>query len=151
MGPNKPKAHKGRPQEKVRRTKLRPGGRRAQPGQEEHAHTHAPEPGVASSDPKGAVTASTQNSPGAPAESPVERRTVRETGRISDRIHTPKQPQRTQPKTEAGGTRQGPPHRGAPNGYDAERAQRPCLGRGQRQAQRARFSAGLHVPRAATQ
>ena len=36
-----------------------------------------------------------------------------------------KPPQRTQPKTEAGGTRQGQPHRGAPNGYDAEQAQRP--------------------------
>ena len=59
--------------------------------------------------------------------------------------------QRAQPKTEAGETCQGQPHRGAPNGYDAERAQRPCLGRGQRQAQRAWFSAGLHVPRAATQ
>ena len=58
---------------------------------------------------------------------------------------------RKQPKTEAGVTRQGQPHRRAPNGYDAERAQRPCLGRGQRQSQRALFSAGLHVPRAATQ
>ena len=45
-----------------------------------------------------------------------------------------KPPQRTQPKTEARGTRQGQPHRGARNRYDAERAQRPCLGRGQRQA-----------------
>ena len=31
---------------------------------------------------------STRNSPGAPPESPIERRTVRETGRISDRVHT---------------------------------------------------------------
>ena len=52
-----------------------------------------------------------------------------------DRVHTRQPPQRTQPKTDAGGTRQGQPHRGAPNGYDAERAQRPCLGGGQRQAQ----------------
>ena len=43
---------------------------------------------MASSDPKGAVSASTRNSPGAPAESPVERRTVQETGRVSDRVHT---------------------------------------------------------------
>ena len=42
--------------------------------------------------------------------------------------------QRTQPKTEAGGTPQGQPHRQAPNGYYAERAQRPCLGAGHRQA-----------------
>ena len=69
---------------------------------------------------------------------------------VTGSTHT-KPPQRTQPKTEAGGTRQGQPHRGAPNEYDAERAPRPCLGRGQRQAQRARFLAGLHLPRAATQ
>ena len=37
--------------------------------------------------------------------------------------------QRTQLRTEAGGSRQGQPHRGAPNGYDAERGQRSCLGR----------------------
>ena len=106
---------------------------------------------MASSDPQGQVSASTRNSPGAPAESLVERRAVQEIGRVSDRVHTRQPPQRTQPKTEAGGTRQGQPHRGAPNGYGAERAQSPCLGRGQRQAQRARFSAGLHVPRAAAQ
>ena len=106
---------------------------------------------MASSDPQGEVSASTLNSPAAPAEAPVERRTVRETGRVSDRVHTRKPPQRTQPKTGARGTRQGQPHRGAPNGYDAEGAQHPCLGGGQQQAQRARFSSGLRVPRAATQ
>ena len=106
---------------------------------------------MASSDPQGAVLASTRNSPGAPAESPVERRTVLETGRVSDRVHTRQPPQRTQPKTNDRGTRQGQPHRGAPNGYDAERAQRPRLGGGQQQTQRARFSAGLCVPRAAAQ
>ena len=111
--------------------------------------THARDPGVASFDLQGKVSASTRNSPGAPAESPVERRTVRETGRVSDRVHTRQPPQRKQPKTGARGTRQGQPHRGAPNGYDAERAQRPCLGGGQRQAQSARFSASLRVPHAA--
>ena len=115
---------KGRPQEKVRRTRTRPGGRPAQPGQEEHAHTQARDLGVASSDPKGEVSASTRNSPGAPAGVPIRRRTVRETGRVSDRVHTRKQPQRTQPKGEAGGTRQGQPHRRAPNRYDAERAEK---------------------------
>ena len=63
---------------------------------------------MASSDLKKEVSASTRNSPGAPAESPVERATVRKTGRP---------PQRTQPKIEAGETRQGQPHCGAPNGY----------------------------------
>ena len=62
-----------------------------------------------------------------------------------------KPPQRTQPKTDAEGTRQGRPHRGAPNEYDAERAQRRCLSSGQRQAQRARFSAGLHMLRKVAQ
>ena len=90
---------------------------------------------MAPSDPKGAVLASTRNSPSAPAESPAGRRTVRETGRVSDRVHTRQPPQRTQPKTDAGGARQGQPQRGAPNGHDAEQAQRPCLGGGQRQAQ----------------
>ena len=40
---------------KVRRTKTRPGGWPARPGQEEHAHTHARDPGVVSSDLKGGV------------------------------------------------------------------------------------------------
>ena len=68
--------------------------------------THARDPGVASFDPQGEVSASTRNSPGAPAESPVKRWTVRDTGRVSDRFHTRQPPQRTQPKTDAGGTRQ---------------------------------------------
>ena len=59
---------------------------------------------MASSDPKGAVSASTPNSPGEPAESPAERWAVRETGRVSDRVHTRKLPQRTHPKPDAGGT-----------------------------------------------
>ena len=75
---------------------------------------------MASSDSEGAVLASTRDSPGAPAESRVERWTVRETRRVGDRVHTRKPPQRTQPKTDAGGTSQGQPHRGALNGYDAE-------------------------------
>ena len=112
---------------------------------------HAREPGVASSYLKEEVWASRRNCPGAPAESPVERRTVQETGRVSDRVRTRKPPQRTQPRTDAGGTHQGQPHRRAPNRYEAEQAQSPCLGRGQRQAPRARFSAGLHMPRAAAQ
>ena len=70
---------------------------------------------------------------------------------MSDPVHTRKSPQRTQPKKDAGGTPQGHPHRGAPNGYNAERAQRPYLGGGQRQAQLAWFPAALRVPRAATQ
>ena len=62
-----------------------------------------------------------------------------------------KPPQRPQIKTEAGGTRQVQPHCGEASGYDAERPQRPYLGKDQRQANKARFSPGLHVPRAAAQ
>ena len=97
--------------------------------------THARDPGVASSDSQGELSASTRNSPRAPAESPAERRTVQETGRVSDGVHTRKPPQRTQPKTNAGGTCRGQPHRGAPNGYNAERAQRPGPSGGQQQAE----------------
>ena len=90
---------------------------------------------MASGDPQGEVTTSTRNSPDAPAESPVERRTVRETRSVSDQVDTGKAPQRTEPKIDAGGTRQGQPHRGAPSSYDAEQAQLPCLSGGQRQTQ----------------
>ena len=51
---------------------------------------------MASSDPQGEVSASTRNSPGAPTESPDKRRTVRETGYVSDRVHTRQPPQRTE-------------------------------------------------------
>ena len=113
--------------------------------------THARDQGVASSDPKGAVSASTRNNPDAPGESPVDSWAVRETGRVSYRVNTRQPPQGTQPKTDAGGIRQGQPHRGAPNGYDAERARSPCLCGSQLQAPRARFPAGLQVPREAAQ
>ena len=55
-------------------------------------------------------------------------------GSVTGFTHT-KPPQHNQPKTDARGTCQGQPHRGARNGYDAERAQCRCLGSGQRQAQ----------------
>ena len=128
-------------------------GRPARPTRprEARTRTHTRDLGVASSDLKEAVWASTQNSLGAAAESPVKRLALRVTGRRSDRVHTRKPPQRAEPRTDAAGPRQGQPHRGAPNGYDAKRAQCPCLGRGQRQAQTAGFSASLHVPRAAVQ
>ena len=141
-----------RPQDMGGRTKTRPRepARPPRPGRTSTG-THARDPGFASSDPQGEVSASIQNSPGALAESPVARWTVCETGRVSDRVHTRQPAQRRQPKTNAAGTRQGQPHRRAPNEYDAERGQGPCLGGGQRQAQSARFLASLRVPRAAAQ
>ena len=74
-------------------------GRPASPTRPRRARTRtdARDPGVASSDPQGEVSAYTRDSPDAPIESPVEQRTVRETGRVSDRVHTRKPPQRTQP------------------------------------------------------
>ena len=137
----KVEAHQNAPRRPARLTRPRKARTR----------THARDPGVASSGPQGEVSASTGNSPGAADESPVERRTVWETGRVSDRVRTRKPPQRTQPETDAGWARQGQPRGGAPNGYDAERAQRSCLVGGQRQAHCAQFSAGLRVPRAAAQ
>ena len=125
-----------RPKEKVRRTRTRPQGRPARPSQEGRAHKHTRTgPGRGVHRPARGGIGVQKKQPHAPAKSPVERRTVRETGRVSDRVHTRQPPQHTQPKTDAGGTRQVQPHRGAPNGYDAERAQRPCLGGSQRQAQ----------------
>ena len=71
---------------------------------------------MGSSDPKGAVSAATRNSPGAPAESPVERRAVWETRRVSDRVHTGKLPQRTQPKPTPEGTARAHPIAGPRTG-----------------------------------
>ena len=85
-GPNKQRAHQDRPQETVRRTKTRQGGQPARPSQEEHTHTHTQDPGVASSDPKAEVSASTRNSPGALGKCPFKRQTVPEIGRASDRV-----------------------------------------------------------------
>ena len=74
---------------KVRRTKTRPGGRPARPSQGEHTQAHTRGTwGCRPPTQKEEVLASTRNSPGAPAESPVEKRTVPETGSVSDRVHT---------------------------------------------------------------
>ena len=64
-------------------------GRPARPTQPKRARTgtDARDRGVASSDLKEEVLVSTRNIPGAPAKSPVESRAVRETGRVSDRVH----------------------------------------------------------------
>ena len=116
MAKRKGEAHQNAPGRPARPTR---------PGQMS-TRTQARDPVVASSDPQGEVSASTRNSPGAPAQSPVERQTVRETGRVSNRVHTRQPPKRTQPKTNAGRTRQGQPHRGAPKGYDAEEPSAPA-------------------------
>ena len=114
--PSRQGEHQERPQEKVRRTKTRLGGRPAEGGQEgTHTHAQARDPGVASSEPeRGGVGVDTKQ-PRCTGRPPVERRTVRETGRVSDRVHTLTPRQRTQPKTDAGGTRSGQLHRGALN------------------------------------
>ena len=55
---------------------------------------------MVSSDPLGEVSASTRNSCGALSESSVERQTVREIGRVSDRVHT-RQPHSPGPTPES--------------------------------------------------
>ena len=120
---------------KVRRTRTRPGGRPAPPGQAGHAQAHTR--GTRAWRPptrKGRCRRPHQTAPVHRPSPPLQDGRYRKPdASVTGSTHA-KPPQRTQPKTEAGGTRQGQPHRGAPNGYDAERAQRPCLGRGQRQA-----------------
>ena len=134
--PNKQEAHQERPKEQVRRTKTRPGGRPAQPGEAGHAHAHTR--GTRLWRPptrKGRCRRPQETAPVHQPSPPSHYgRYEKPDASVTGSTHA-KPPQRTQPKTEAGGTRQGQPHRGAANGYDAERAQRPCLGRGQRQAQ----------------
>ena len=141
-----------RPQEKVRRTRTRPGGRPARPGQASHAHAH--KRGTQAWRPptrKGRCRRPHEPAPVHLPSPPSKDRRYRKRDASVNRSTHAKPPQRTQPVTDAGGTLQGQQHRKALNGYDAERAQRPHLGRSQRQAQRARFSASLHVPGAATQ
>ena len=119
----------------MRRTKTRPRGRPAQPGQEEHAHANTH--GTRVWRPPTREGSRWLPHETAPVHRPSPLLTDGRYGKpdasVTGSTHA-EPPQRTQPKTEARGTRQGHPHRGAPNGYDLERAQRPCLGRGQRQA-----------------
>ena len=65
-------------------------GRPARPTRPGRARTrtHPRDPSVVCSYLKGVVWASTQDSSGAPAGAPVQRWTVRETGHVSDRVHT---------------------------------------------------------------
>ena len=86
-GPNKQRGHQEQPEEgwahqnAPRRPACPTRPRRAR------THTHA-EPRRGVFRPKrGGVSVHTKQH-GAPAESPVERRTVRKTGRVSDRVHT---------------------------------------------------------------
>ena len=95
------------PRGRVRRTKTGRGGLPARPGQEEHACAHT----------RG--TQNTRNSPGAPAESPVKTRRVRETRRVSARVHTR---QTTAAHAPKGRSQRDPPET-APS-RDPERVQR---------------------------
>ena len=129
---SEPRTAKG----KVRHTKTRPEGRPARHGQAGHAHAHTR--GTRAWRPptrKGRCRRPHKIAPvHRPSPPSQDRRYGKPDASVTGSTHA-KPPQRTQPKNEAGGTRQRQPNRGAPNGYDAERAQRSCLGRGQRQAQ----------------
>ena len=115
---------------KMRRTKMRPGGQPARPGKEERAHadTHGTEVWRPRTR-KGRHRRPHKTAP-VHRESPLSH-----DGRYGKPDASPNGPahakpaQRTQPNTEAGETREGQPYRRAPNRYDTERAQRPCLGR----------------------
>ena len=120
----------------VRRTRTRLGGRPARPGQEGHAHaqtcgTWALHPLTQ----KGAVSASTRNSTvhrrGPPSK---EGRHGKPEASVTGSTHANHRSTGS-PRLTPEGPARDDPIAGAPNGYDAERAQRPCLGGGQRQAQ----------------
>ena len=121
---------------KVRRTKTRPGCWPARPGQEEHAHanTHGTQ---AWRPPTGEGRCQRPHET-APVHRPISPSTNGRYGKpkasVTGSTHA-KPPRCTQRKTDAAGTRREQPHRGASNRYNAERAQRPCLRRGQQQAQ----------------
>ena len=73
---------------KLRRMRTPPGGRLARPDRKEQAGARTQRNRAwRAPTRKGKVSAVTRNSPGAAAESPVERRTVQETGSVSDRVH----------------------------------------------------------------
>ena len=116
-GPNKQRAHQERPKEKVRRTKTRPGGRPARPGQAGHAHTHtlgslAWRPPTREGRCRRPHETAPVHRPSPPSQ---DGRYGKPDASVTGSTHA-KAPQRTQPKTEAGGTRQRQPHCGAPNG-----------------------------------
>ena len=102
---------------KVRRTKARPGGRPAQPGQAGHAHAHtrrtrAWRPPTRKGRCRRPHETAPVHRPSPPSQDGWYRKTD---ASVTGSTHA-KPPQRTQPKTEAGGNRQGQPHRGASNG-----------------------------------
>ena len=137
---------------KVRRTKTSPGGRTARPVQNEHRQAHTR--GTRAWRPptrKGRRRRPHETAPMQRPSPPTKDGRYGKPDPLMTGSTHGKPPQRTQPKTEAGGTRQGQPHHRALSGYDAEQVQRPCIGRGQRQAQCAQFSAAFHVPCAAAQ
>ena len=110
---SEPRTAKG----KVRGTKTRPGGRPARPGQAGHAHAHTR--GTRAWRPptrKGRCLRPQQKAPvHRPSPPSQDGRYGKLDASVTGSTHA-KPTQRTQPKTEAGGTRQGQPHRGAPNG-----------------------------------
>ena len=116
---------------KVRRTKTRPGGRPARPGREEHAQAHTRgtwawhPPTLKGRCRRPHETAPVHRSSPASKDGRYWKPDASVTGSTNG-----KPPQRTQPKTEDSGTRQGQPHRG----YKTDQSKPLCLGRGQQQA-----------------
>ena len=103
--------------EKVRRTKTRPGGRPARLGQEEHAQastygTRAWRPPTRKGRCEGPHESAPVHLPSQPLQDGPYRKPD---ASVTASTHA-KPPQGTQPKTQARGTRQGEPQRGALNG-----------------------------------
>ena len=121
---------------KVRCTTTRLGSRPARPGQQEHAQAHTHGTPVWRPPTRKGRCLRPHETAAVHRPSPPSNngRYGKADASVTESTHA-KPPQRTQPRTGARGTHQGQPHRGAPNGYDAERPQRPCLGGGQQQAQ----------------
>ena len=125
-----------RREEKMRRTKMRPRGRPARPGQEgrAHAHTHGTRWWRALTR-KGRCRRPHETAPvHQPSPPSNDRRYGKLDASVTGSIHANHRSARIPRPTPEGPARDNP-IAGAPNGYDAERAQRPCLGGGQRQAQ----------------
>ena len=116
------------PKERERRTRTRPGGQPARPGQDGRAHTHTH--GTRAwrrPTRKGRCRRPHKTAPvHQPSHPSIDGRYEKPDVSVTGSRHA-KPPQRAQPKTDARETRQGQPHHGAPNGYDAEGAPRPCL------------------------
>ena len=115
-GPNKQRANQERPKERCGAPKRAMEGPPTRPGQAGHAHAHtrgtwAWRPSTRNGRCRRPHETAPVHRPSPPSQ---DGRYGKPNASVTGSTHA-KPPQRTQPKTEAGGTRQGQRHRGAPN------------------------------------